>query len=145
MGAGRGRAQQARVADGAAGMAARLRHDLGKYVRLSAPASIESDTERLRERLAADVTATRKSPGRAESAADVFRSWLQDGGNSLEKSPAFAAPIARIRRAVEEAEEISREMASLSRADLERLDALTRTIAEECRRFAAAAASEDRT
>jgi len=143
MGAGRGRAQQARVADGAAGMAARLRHDLGKYVRLSAPASIESNTERLRERLAADVTATRKSPGATESAAEVFRGWLQDGGNALEKSPPFAAPIARIRRAVEAAEELSRALATLSREELERLDGLTRTIAEECRRFAAAA-SEDR-
>jgi hypothetical protein len=142
MGAGRGRAQGARVADEAAGLAARLRHDLGKYVRLSAPAGIEADTERLRERLEVDVTATRKGPGGAESAADVFRGWLRDGGEALEKRPAFAAPIARIRRAVEEGEELSRTLATLSREELERLDAVTRTIAEECRRLAAAASGD---
>src|SRR5262249_27653586 len=103
----------------------------------------ESNTERLRGRAAADVTATRKSPGGAESAAEVFECWLQDGGNALEKSPTLAAAIARIRRAVEEAEKMSRALATLSREELERLDALTRTIAEECRRFAAAA-REDR-
>src|SRR5262249_16093600 len=43
--AGRGRPGKAEEEAGAAGTASRLRHDLGKYIRLSAPASIESDTE----------------------------------------------------------------------------------------------------
>jgi hypothetical protein len=130
--AGRGRPGKADEA-GAAGTAARLRHDLGKYIRLSAPASIETDTEALRARLAADVLATRKGPGGAIPAAEVFRMWLREGGSALSERPPYAEPIRRIRRSLETLETLSRKLPTLTRTELERLDCLTRAIAEECR------------
>jgi hypothetical protein len=136
--AGRGRPGKAEREAAAAGTAARLRHDLGKYIRLSAPGSIENDTEALRARLAADVLATRKGPGGAVPAADVFRAWMRDGGNALSDRPPYAEPLRRIRRSLETLETLSRKLATLSRPELERLDGLTRAIAEECRSLTSA-------
>jgi hypothetical protein len=136
--AGRARPGKAEKEAGAAGAAARLRHDLGKYIRLSAPASIEADTEALRARLAADVLATRTGPGGAVPAAEVFRAWLREGGSELSDRPPYADPIRRIRRSLETLESLSRKLATLSRTELERLDGLTRAIAEECRALGSA-------
>ena len=136
--AGRGRPGKAEREAGAAGTAARLRHDLGKYIRLSAPASIEADTEVLRARLAADVLATRKSPGGAVPATEVFWTWMREGGSELSERPPYAEPIRRIRRSLETLERLSRKLPTLSRAELERVDGLTRAIAEECRALATA-------
>jgi hypothetical protein len=136
--AGRGRPGKAEKEAGAAGTAARLRHDLGKYIRLSAPASIEDDTEALRARLAADVLSTRTGPGGAIPAAEVFRAWMREGGNELSDRPRYAEPLRRIRRSLETLETLSRKLATLSRPELERLDGLTRAIAEECRALTSA-------
>jgi len=137
--AGRGRPGKAEKGAGAVRTAERLRHDLGKYIRLSAPASIESDTEELRARLAADVLATRSGPGGAVPAAEVFREWLREGGNALSEHAPCAEPIRRIRRSLDTLEPLTRKLAKLSRAELERVDGLTRAIAEECRALASAA------
>jgi hypothetical protein len=128
----------------AAEAAARLRHDLGKSVRLSAPEQLEADTEALRARLAADVLATRSGPGGVKSAAAVFEAWMREDGDALTRRAALSEPIGRIEDCVAEASDLAKRLSTLSREELERLDGLTRTIAEECRTLLAAARAENR-
>ena len=115
--------------------AGRLRHDLGRAVRFSAPAEVESDTEELRARLVRDVAAIR--PGPAGSAAAIFEAWSSRFGHLFPDEPAAAA-LRCLERAVEETRDLAGRIDRLSRPELERLDALTRTIAAECRSLAAA-------
>ena len=128
-----------KTAEDAAEAAARLRHDLGRYIRLSAPDVLEADTEALRARLEADVLATRSGAGGPLSAPAVFEAWMREGGALLARREEFAGPLGRIEACLSEVGGLSRRLAALSREELERLDALTRTIAEDCRALAAAA------
>lgn len=113
----------------------RLRHDLGRAVRFSAPAELESDTELLRARLARDVATIRPGPG--GSAAAIFDAWSSRFGRLFSDDPGAAA-LRRLERAMEETRALADRLDRLSRPELERLDALTRTIADECRSLAAA-------
>lgn len=139
-----GRKERSPGAAGATEAAARLRHDLGKSVRLSAPEQLEAETDALRARLSADVLATRSGPGGVKSAADVFEAWMREDGDALARREALAEPIGRIENCVSEASDLAQRLSTLSREELERLDGLTRTIAEECRTLLAAARAEDR-
>ena len=116
--------------------AARLRHDLGKYIRFSAPETIEADTAALRERLRADVLATRRSASAAHSAAEVFEQWRREEAGHFPANGAVAATLARLARAIEDIRRLSGEIDSLDRPGLERLDALTLVVAGECRTLA---------
>ena len=109
----------------------RLRHDLGRYIRFSAPASQEASTEDLRDRLSRDVLATRSGPEGAVDAAKVFDRWMSEEGALFEGSDA----LRRLRDAIEELRGLAARLPGLSRAQLERLDALTTTIAAECRKL----------
>lgn len=120
--------------------AASLRHDLGRAVRFSAPAELESDTEELRARLARDVAAIRPGPG--GSAAAIFDAWSSRFGHLFTDDPAAAA-LGRLGRVMEETRALADRLEGLSRPELERLDALTRTIAAECRNLAAATRPEE--
>ncbi len=120
----------------AAFAAERLRHDLGKAVRFSAPEALEPDTEELRARLARDVAAPRSGPEGPRSAAAIFDDWSAGSARLFADSPA-AGSLRRIARAIEEVRGLSGRLAELPRPELERLDALTRAIAEECRVLAA--------
>jgi hypothetical protein len=113
--------------------ASRLRHDLGKAVRFSAPEDLEPDTGELRARLARDVAATR--PGR--SAAEIFDAWSAEFAHLFGEGPG-ADSLRRLERAMEETRVLAGRLEGLSRPELERLDALTRAIASECRQLAAA-------
>ena len=122
--------------------ARRLRHDLGKYVRFSAPAVREAGDEELRERLRADLAATRSGLDGTVSAIDLFDDWrLKDG-------PLFSAPgplqehLGRIAAAVETLRGLMPALESLSRAGLEELDRASLAIADETRSLERAAAGE---
>jgi hypothetical protein len=115
--------------------ALRLRHDLGKYIRLSAPETVERDTQALRDRLESDVLATRSGPAGRHTASAVFDSWMRDYQALFPRGGALAERLAAVARAIGGIRELEGKIASLSRAELLRLDALTREVAEECRLF----------
>ena len=113
--------------------AARLRHDLGRYIRLSAPEAIERDTEALRDRLLADVLTTRSGPAGRLSASAVFDAWMRDHQALLPRAGALAERLSALARAIGGIRKLEARIPSLSRAELLRLDALTREVAEGCR------------
>jgi hypothetical protein len=122
-----------------AAWAARLKHDLGKAIRLSAPARIESDTEQLRERLRSDVAATRSDESGSVPASRVFDEWERASSGSFDRAGATGEILAGIAAAIEEIRGLERRIGSLGRAELERLDAWTREVASGCGRLAEAA------
>jgi hypothetical protein len=117
--------------------ASRLRHDLGKAVRFSAPEAIEKDTDALRARLARDVGAAREGPDAPRSAAAIFDAWSAASAGLFRAGPGAEA-LRRLGRAIEEMRPLAARVLELPRPDLERLDALTREIARECRELTAA-------
>ena len=121
--------------------AARLRHDLGKYIRFSAPETIEADTAALRERLRADVASTRRTEASALSAVEVYDQWKRAEAESFPRGGTLAEMIERLGRAIEEIRRLSAEIDTLDRPGLERLDALTLVVAKECRALERAAKS----
>jgi len=127
-----------RQADGAVQAASRLHHDLGKYIRFSAPATIERGTEALRDRLRADVLSTRRDASGARSAGEVFEQWLRQEAMHFPAGGALEETVARIAQAIGEIRGLAAEIDTLDRAALERLDRLTRTVAQECRSLASA-------
>jgi hypothetical protein len=112
--------------------AARLRHDLGKYIRFSAAETLETDTTVLRERLRADVLATRRTDSATQSASEVFEQWQREEAAHFGNG-APAETLARLSGTMDELRRLSAEIDSLDRPGLERLDALTRDVARECR------------
>ena len=112
--------------------AARLRHDLGRYIRFWAPETVEADTEALRERLTRDVLSTRSGPSGAIPAADVFDAWLAEEGRHFEDG---SSALSEIRQGIGVLRGLAARLPELRRAELEQLDGLTRSIAEGCRRL----------
>ncbi len=112
--------------------AARLRHDLGRYIRFWAPETLETETEALRERLTRDVLSTRSGPSGAIPAADVFDAWLAEEGSHFEDG---SAALTDIRQGIDALRALAARLPELRRAELEELDGLTRSIAEGCRRL----------
>lgn len=119
---------------GAREAAARLRHDLGKAIRFSAPEVPEEDTEALRSRLRFDVAMTRREGGlgSTRSAAEVFDAWLAEEGAAFREGT-LAERVAEIERAVAGVRRLVQRLELLSRCELEALDALTREVAAGCR------------
>ncbi|HEX7253542.1 MAG TPA: hypothetical protein VF376_11725 [Thermoanaerobaculia bacterium] len=113
--------------------ALRLRHDLGKYIRLSAPARREVDTEALRRRLRADVLATRSDGARPRGAAEIFDAWKREESSVLPASGLAARRLGRIERKIEAVRSLACKLDRLRREELVRLDVLTREIALGCR------------
>ncbi|HEY1252298.1 MAG TPA: hypothetical protein VGH97_14030 [Thermoanaerobaculia bacterium] len=122
--------------------AERLRHDLAKAIRFSAPEVLETDTEALRARLHADVATTRRGPSGTHSAAEVFDAWWRE--ESRHFGGALARRVDEIARTVEEIRGLAARLPSLARPELERLDDLTRRVASECRALASEARRESR-
>ncbi|HKD16446.1 MAG TPA: hypothetical protein VKG23_01165 [Thermoanaerobaculia bacterium] len=114
----------------------RLRHDLGKAIRLSAPDTLETDTEALRARLRADVRETRRGPAGCRSAAELFARWRSESGALFPENGALGARVAAIARIVGEIGALAETLDTLDRPELERLDRLTRDVARECRALA---------
>jgi hypothetical protein len=123
--------------------ARQLRHDLGKYIRLSAPGEREAADEALRERLRADVLSTRSGPGGVVGAVGIFAGWRAAHRNLPRRGP-FAEGVRRISRAVAIVGELGPALDRLSRGDLERLDEATLEVAQGCRALCEAAAKGDK-
>jgi len=122
--------------------ALRLKHDLGKYIRLSAPARQEESTQELRQRLQDDLLRTRSGPSGPMSAPKVFDAWRAEEGEGFSAFPALASRLAAISMAIEEIRGLLPRMAGLSREDLIRLDKATLAVAEGCQALHRAAVEE---
>ncbi|HEY2798353.1 MAG TPA: hypothetical protein VGK26_10740 [Thermoanaerobaculia bacterium] len=122
--------------------AERLRHDLAKAIRFSAPEVPETETEALRARLHADVATTRRDASSSQSAAEVFDAWRREEGRHFRG--ALASRVDDIAGAIEEIRGLTDRLSSLARPELERLDALTRRVASECRTLAGEARRDSR-
>jgi hypothetical protein len=114
----------------------RLRHDLGKAIRLSAPDTLEASTDDLRSRLRADVLETRRGPAGRESAAEVFARWRNETPGVFREDAGLGARVAAIERLVVEIGALAGALDSLDRTGLERLDRLTLDVARQCRAMA---------
>ncbi len=112
--------------------AARLQHDLGRYIRFWAPEEMEADTEAMRARLTRDVLSTRSGPDGSVPAADIFEKWLAEEGH-LFGGAGDAATLARLRASIEQVRALAARLPVLARPELLQLDRLTRSIAEDCR------------
>lgn len=120
--------------------ARRLRHDLGKAVRFSAPGRREESEEELRGRLRADLLRTRSGPSGVMSAPRVFDAWLAAEGEGFSAIPALARRVAAISASIEEIRDLLRRLDDVSRDELVRLDEAALRVAEECRALSHAAA-----
>jgi len=119
--------------------AVRLKHDLGKSIRLSAPARREDSVEELRRRLEADLLRTRSGSSGAMNAPEVFDAWRREEAESFSAFPALATRVAAISVAIEEIRGLLPRLLRLSREDLVRLDEATLNVAEGCRELYRAA------
>ena len=116
--------------------ASRLRHDLGKAVRFSAPSAGKRETvEALRARLIGDLLETRSGSRETLDAAAVFDRWLAAEGPLLASDLPSVPRLDRIRAAVDTMRPRLPRLRSLSlgEAELKELDAAARVIDEETR------------
>lgn len=108
--------------------ASRLKHDLGKYARWSAPEERESDPEELRARLGRDLLATRLVDGARFTAVQVFETWRAEDGAALEG----VASLAEVEGAVRQIGLLLPDLATLERAGLAELDDAALRLATAC-------------
>jgi hypothetical protein len=111
--------------------AKRLQHDLGRYIRFGAPEELERDTEALRERLTRDVLGTRSTPEGVVPAMVVFEAWLAEEGGAFARAKELETLTASMRALGG----LAAGLPELGRAELEELDRLTRSVADDCRRL----------
>ena len=118
--------------------ALRLKHDLGKYVRLGARETREADAEALRSRLKADLGATRRSGETAWSASEVFEAWrAEEKGAFGEDDP----DVETLERAMNRLAELLPRIDTLDARSLVELDEISVEIARRCRSLAARSSS----
>lgn len=118
--------------------ALRLSHDLGKYVRFSAPETPEDDAAALRERLRADLLATRRTEDETRAAPEVFEAWRKEHGALFAARP--PAALDEVAGAIRAMRPLLARLDALPPAELRRLDALARDVADGCRRLVKSAA-----
>lgn len=115
--------------------AARLKHDLGKYVRWNAPEVREGDAELLRARLALDLLETKRTLEGTLSAVEVYEAWERESAALFS-----AGELAGLATRIAALAEILPRLSTLETAPLVALDALTLEIAEATRALHRAAA-----
>lgn len=124
----------------------RLKHDLGKAIRWSAPAVRETDPDSLRRRLARDLLETRVGPdGRARTAVEIYEVWLVQEGALFSTAPGASARLVRMSESIEAIRRRLARLSELGWEDLVALDEACRVVSDESRalwREAAAAASD---
>ena len=108
-----------------ASAAVRLKHDVGKAVRWSAPAVAEDDPEALRRRLENDLVRTR--------AIEVFDAWLSENGPLFLSEPGWVLRITRMSEAIERIRARLPHLSGLDPQGLDVLDKATMVLAEESR------------
>lgn len=108
--------------------ASRLRHDLGKYARWSAPEERESDPEELRARLGRDLLATRLVDGVPFTAVQVFEAWRDEDSALLEG----VGSLAEVEDAMRRVGRLLPSLATLERAGLAELDDAALELSTAC-------------
>lgn len=103
----------------------RLKHDVGKAVRWSAPTVRESEPEALRRRIGADLL-------RAQ-AIRVFDAWMSEDGPLFRSAPEWMERITRMSAAIERIRARLPHLSALDREGLEELDEAAVLLAEESR------------
>ena len=116
----------------------RLRHDLGKYVRLGAPEAREADPEALRARLRADLGATRKSLGKTFSAPEVFAAWCAEEREAFDEDD---PDLETLERAMSRLADLLPRIDALDARHLGELDEISLEIARRCLSLAVRSAS----
>jgi hypothetical protein len=112
----------------------RLKHDLGKAIRWSAPTVRETDPETLRRRLVRDLLETRVgADGRARSAVEIYEVWLSDEGALFPATSGASAHLTRISAAIETIRRCVADLGGLSWEDLVALDEACRVVQDETR------------
>jgi hypothetical protein len=111
--------------------ALRLKHDLGKYVRFSAPKEPERSVEALRKRLALDLLATRRTDEETLSAVALFDRWEAEDG-SLVSGDGLDEEVSAIRDAIGTMRVLLPGLGSLEEPGLRRLDEASRVVSERC-------------
>ncbi len=106
----------------------RVRHDVGKAARFSAPKESEGDAERLRERLARDLLGARRAEGKTLSLPEVFDAVAAAEGELLARA-GLGAPLDAVARGVERVRALLPRLPALDGNDLARLDEATRDVA----------------
>ena len=125
----------------------RLKHDLGKAIRWSAPAVRETEPESLRRRLVRDLLETRVGPdGRSRSAVEIYEAWLSQEGALFATAPGSSARLARMSDSIETIRRRIPRLRELAWDDLVALDEACRVVQDETRalwRECAASESDD--
>ena len=111
----------------------RLKHDLGKAVRWSAPSRRERDAESLRRRLAADLSRTRTVAGRTQNAVELFDTWRSEEADAFRAEPPWAERLERIAEAVDTVRAGLPRLEKLDLAELHLLDEASLLIQQETR------------
>jgi hypothetical protein len=118
--------------------ALRLKHDLGKYVRLGAPERREADAEALRARLRADLGATRRAGREAFSAPEVFAAWCEEEREAFDEDD---PDLETLERAMSRLAELLPAIDTLDARHLGELDEISLEIARRCRSLAVRSSS----
>ena len=108
-----------------ASAAFRLKHDVGKAVRWSAPAVGEPDPEALRRRLEIDLVGTR--------AIRDFDAWMSEDAPLFRFVPGWMDRITRMSEAIESIRASLPHLGLLDRKGLDALDEATAILAQESR------------
>jgi hypothetical protein len=116
-----------------ASAAFRLKHDIGKAVRWSAPAVREGNPEALRRRLEVDLGRSRVGSEGARSAVELFDAWIAEDGPLFLLEPVWMLRITRMSEAIERIRARLPHLGLLDREGLDVLDEATVVLAEESR------------
>ncbi len=122
--------------------ALRLKHDLGKYVRWSATASLEGDVDALRERLRADLETTRKTDSGSRSAVEIFDSWRRETTALFPKTAGRDPELVGLEAAIELLRRKLPSLDTLAFAELLELDAASVALSQASAALARRLASE---
>jgi len=114
-----------------ASAASRLKHDVGKAVRWSAPAVAEDHPEALRRRLEIDLLRTRAGPEGARNAIEVFDAWMSEDGPLFLSEPGSMLRVTRMSEAIERIRARLPHLSSLDPQGLDVLNEATVILAEE--------------
>lgn len=109
----------------------RLKHDLGKAVRWSAPAAREGDLEALRRRLERDLLRTRTGGGGDESAVELFDAWVAGDGSLFLGLARYEQRLNRVREAIEATRALLPRLLELGFDELVALDEASLRLAAE--------------
>jgi hypothetical protein len=85
------------------------------------------------------VLSTRRDASGTRSAAEVFEHWRSEEARLFPTEGALADWLSRLGLTIGEIRNLERKIDTLDRSGLERLDLLTRAVAQECRALADAA------